>query len=532
MAINQTKPKGTPADHLNYMGGPGWDISNPIDRLRMAASSCFFGEPQYYAVSSSKDRKPAYPRRQTHRTLSPTIIKHLDSMLGALDPQKWRGLGAKERMESAIDAALAYDVEATLQAAVALRQEDHIRTTPQVILVRAANFTGAKGTGLIVKYAPQITQRADEPAVQLAYQLATYGKPIPNQLKKAWRNYLSVASAFSLARYRMDGRVVKTVDVANLTHPAGGNVNKLIRGTLPTPETWETKVSAGGSTPEVWAEAYGTMAHMALLRNLRNLITKSNVDQSDIAGKLIDGVASGQQLPFRYWSAFKAVEKEGAKPVLLEAIEDSLRQSCEALKFPGRVMSLCDNSGSAWGAMTSEWGSTRVAEIANLTAVLTAFAAEHGEIGIFGDGLAEMTVSHRSSVFDVLAKANEQGHHIGGGTEHGIWLFWDKVIREKTHYDAVFVYSDMQAGHGGLYGDPGEYHDFIWTGGHYIDVPKLINKYRATVNPNVEVFLVQVAGYQDTIVPEHYKHTHILGGWSDGILRYAQQYLNPPVPQQ
>jgi uridine kinase len=106
-------------------------------------------------------------------------------------------------------------------------------------------------------------------------------------------------------------------------------------------------------------------------------------------------------------------------------------------------------------------------------------------------------------------------------------LFWDQAIRDKTHYDAVFVYSDMQAGHGGLYGtDSNQYREYIWSnGGRYIDVPKLINKYRSTVNPNVEVFLVQVAGYQDTIVPEHYRHTHILGGWSDGILRYAQRFL-------
>jgi hypothetical protein len=57
----------------------------------------------------------------------------------------------------------------------------------------------------------------------------------------------------------------------------------------------------------------------------------------------------------------------------------------------------------------------------------------------------------------------------------------------------------------------------------YIDVGKLINAYRAKVNPKVNVFLIQVAGYHDTILPEFYKRTYILGGWSEGIFRFAAQ---------
>src|ERR1039458_633842 len=133
------------------MGGPSWDGSTPIDRLRMAASSCFFGEPQYYVEASSE----RHSGRNWHRgampqaRLSDSDLKHLNEMLQSIDPQEWRGLGAKERMEAAIDAALAYNVEATLQVAARLRQDDYIRTTPQVILVRAANYVPAKGTGLV-----------------------------------------------------------------------------------------------------------------------------------------------------------------------------------------------------------------------------------------------------------------------------------------------------------------------------------------------------------------------------------------------
>ena len=98
----------------------------------------------------------------------------------------------------------------------------------------------------------------------------------------------------------------------------------------------------------------------------------------------------------------------------------------------------------------------------------------------------------------------------------------------KEHWDSVFVYSDMQAGHGGLYGtNESAYRNYIWdNSGSYIDVPKLIDEYRKKVNPNVQVFLVQVAGYQDTIVPEYYDKTYILGGWGPGLLRFASAMSN------
>ncbi|XYH94601.1 hypothetical protein ACMHYB_43240 [Sorangium sp. So ce1128] len=50
---------------------------------------------------------------------------------------------------------------------------------------------------------------------------------------------------------------------------------------------------------------------------------------------------------------------------------------------------------------------------------------------------------------------------------------------------------------------------------------KLVAAYRARVHRDVRVFLVQVAGYQDTLVPEFYERTYILGGWGEGLLRFA-----------
>lgn len=297
-----------------------------------------------------------------------------------------------------------------------------------------------------------------------------------------------------------------------------------MRGELTLEEkTWESLISSKGSSKENWIAALPLMGHMALLRNIRNLLEKE-VEPTLFVERLKQTAANAKQLPFRYYSAFCSVEKL-APPSLLDAIEECLLNALGNLpSFPGRVMSLCDNSGSAQGTRTSSMGTVKVSTIANLTAILTAMQSSEGWVGVFGDKLETISVRKRSSVFDVLKQTDALAATIGQSTENGIWLFWDRAIRERQHWDMVFVYSDMQAGHGGLYGaDPTAYANFRWQGSNHIDVPKLVKTYREKVNPNVLVFLVQVAGYQDTIMPEFFDHTFILGGWSDGILRFAAQ---------
>jgi hypothetical protein len=162
--------------------------------------------------------------------------------------------------------------------------------------------------------------------------------------------------------------------------------------------------------------------------------------------------------------------------------------------------------------------------------VLTGLISEDGVVGVFGDNLKYMPVRKKSSIMDQTNAASKIGRGIGGGTEHGIWLALDDAIKNKKHWDNIFVYSDMQAGHGGLFGNSRSYTDYVWNGkdhwNHYIDVPKLIHDYRAKVNSKVNVFLVQIAGYEDTLLPEYYDRTYIIGGWSGSILKFAKRMID------
>jgi hypothetical protein len=197
----------------------------------------------------------------------------------------------------------------------------------------------------------------------------------------------------------------------------------------------------------------------------------------------------------------------------------------------GKTVCLSDNSGSAWGALNSEYGTTHVAEIANLSSLITAKQSEEGEVGLFGDRLVMLDVSKRNGILSQLKNANaqEKTHgKVGGGTENGIWLFFDKALRERAHYDNIFIYSDQQAGHGGLYGINASTSYKKWIhakGGSYIDVLALVNEYRRVVNPKVNVFSVQVAGYDNSVLPENLYRGALLAGWTGKEPVYAEALI-------
>lgn len=513
--------------HLNHMAGVSYDINDPIKQLRIIASSSFFGEPNYYHEDVKKgEKRTDIPSAVKNKRITKAQEKYLEETLGqVISIPEYHSFSTTKIMEMAIDEAIAFDAEAALKEAVRLRNEENIRTTPQVIMVRAANSDKVRGTGLIRKYALEIMKRTDEAAVQLAYQLQVYGRPIPNALKKAWKAFLESRNEYQIAKYRMETRAYKTLDVVNLVHAKSDVIDKLMKGELKLKEnTWESLISANGSTKENWIKAIDLMGHMALLRNIVNFI-KNDVDYNLYLPKLKETAKDGKQLPFRYYSAYNMAKSNGANGVILDAIEECLELSLGNLPhFEGKTMSLCDNSGSARGAFTSSAGTMSMANIANLTAVITAKVSDEGYIGVFGDRLEIEPIRKKDSVLTQAESANKKGDTVGESTENGIWLFFNHAIKNKEHWDNIFVYSDMQAGHGGLYGvNPSEYSKYKWSNTRNIDVAKLIKDYRKRVNPNVNVFLVQVAGYKDTLVPEFYEKTYILGGWGDGLLRFAKE---------
>ena len=517
--------EGIRSGERNFMNGISYRI-NPVDTLKMISASSVFGEPQYY-----RDGENA-------RATILDGVYGIDRLftkysLGMLDP--FKGMKTSQVMEKAIDDALSADFEATLQWAVELRDRYMMRLNPQVILVRAADHPGrldytSGHPGEFSRIAQKVMFRGDDVINQVQYWLAQFGskRGIPAILKRSWAQRIGSMDAYTMAKYGNAG--IGLVDVVRICHAKGDLVDALMRdGKVPMPEgenTWERLRASGMGWQDILNEI--RMPHMALLRNLRGIF--SEVRDSEIREKTLDllkrGVRKGKQFPFRYLSAWKAVEREGRpwSREVQKALEDCMRIACGNIPaLQGRCAFLSDNSGSAWGTCTSEWGTMQVAEIGNLSSVIGAMCAEEGVVFPFGDRLESVRIRKDEGVLKQARQVSAVGQTCGGGTENGIWLFFRDAIMEKQHWDNIFVYSDMQAGHGGLYGIRSEDYEALGAcvNGRYIDVNMLVKLYREQVNPKVNVFCIQTAGYTNVLVPEYGYRTAILYGWTGKELIFA-----------
>ena len=514
----------------NFMGGNSFELS-PLQTLKIVAASSIFGEPQYYRDGVNSRKTISNPATLAEYSIFNELLKDKKS--------------AADVFESAIDAALDHDFLGTLELAQELRNEYFMRLNPAVIYVRAVQHKdrvafNEQHPGYMRSLAKMIALRPDDITNQFDYFMFMNGskKGMPSIMKRSWAEVLENMSRYQLNKYK--GK--KLIDLVRLSHANNEIIDELMTtGTLKvkdTEQTWESLRSEG----KPWVVIMDTIKipHMALLRNLRGIFTEitergGKTEGRSLTIKILDdlkaGVIKGKQFPFRYWSAYKAIKNSEIenRQLVLDALEECMDIAVANMpKIPGKVACLSDNSGSAWGSFNSEYGSVTVAEIANLSSIITAQASDEGYVGVFGDRLSLESVSKRNGLLTQLAETSTRGRNQGGGTENGIWLFWDDAIKNKKHYDTVFIYSDMQAGHGNLYGvNSREYRDYVHkNGGSYIDVLALVRKYRDTVNPKVNVFTVQVAGYNNNVLPENLYRGAILAGWTGKEPAYAKAIID------
>lgn len=514
----------------NFMGGDGY-ILNPVETLKMVSASSIFGEPQYYRDGMT-----------TKKTVDSYIPSYVADEL-VVDLTKFARETTDQVMEQVIDEALSYDFGATLEWAVELRNRYYMRLNPQVIMVRASihpdrkKFTEAN-PGKFDEINQRVMSRADEPMTQMAYYLYNNnGKKnnIPSILKRSWAKNLSKLNAYKIAKYK--NHEIGMINAVRLCHASSTVIDELMAtGTISVKEedkTWENLRCEGW----LWSEILNTvdMPHMAILRNLRGTFT--DIDDVDLCKKVMkklkNGVVNGKQFPFRYWSALKAIERDDSvyhKSVIIDALEECIDIACVNFpKLKGKTMCLSDNSGSAWGTITSEYGSVKIAEIDNLSSVITAACSDEGYVGKFGDELIVTPISKRRGILEQTNKITKNGYgDVGGTTEGGIWKFFKNAIDNKEHWDNIFIYSDQQAGHGGLFGTPEDEKEYKKRGYNemgYINVFKLIRDYRKKVNPKVNVFSVQTAGYTNNVVPENTYRTSILYGWTGKEAVYADAII-------
>lgn len=508
---------------INFEGGKSFIIS-PLQRLKMIAASSIFGEASFYR-SNVKDGKFV------------TVDYIGEDRLFS----NFSGKTTTEVFTEAIDSALSFDFRATLELAVELRTKYNMRLNPQVILVRAAIHPdrvkfNQKNPGFFRDIQSKVMSRADEPSVQAAYYLWLNGsardakKNLPTILKRSWAEKISHLTPYQVMKYK--NSEIGMINTVRLCHAKSEVIDELMKtGNIQVEEdneTWERLHSAG----KTWMEIINTikLGHMALLRNLRNIVTE--IEDREVIKELLDqlksGVKNGKQFPFRYksaWDIFNADSSLNHRMMVMDALEECIDLSIANVpKLHGRTVILTDNSGSAWSGFTSEYGRTTIAEIDNLSSVIAAVCSDDGFVIKFGTHCRHFDISKRNGVLgQAQSISRDECNDVGGATEPGVDEFFQWALGEKQFFDNIIIYSDLQVGH--LY-----LGNRSWLWGHDkmmgMSVYDALKKYRREVNPKVNFFSVQTAGYDNAVIPEMAYRTALLSGWTGREIEYMVDYVH------
>ena len=401
------------------------------------------------------------------------------------------------------------------------RNEGHLRSVSHLL------------TAVIGRCAPQyakaavraVTQRPDDMTeIMSAYKLL-YGKPFPNALKKGIGEAFSRFDEYQLAKYSSGRREMKLRDLMRICHPVPEDeeraalYGRVLNGTLARPYTWETELSAKGNKRKVWNEliASGKVGYMALLRNLRNII-RSKADLKPVLEEIADPekARASQLLPFRFYSAYRILEKDGLmKPEIAEALESAARATAANLpRLPGRTLIAVDVSGSMTMEI-SKRSAVTCEEVARLLGVLAHDMCDDAVLCYFSCAQEIPVVKKRKTVMipspgyyiekdvdgSVLEAVNRDIPLARTATDMHLPFRWAlDEDREEKAFDRVIFLSDNQCNVGRR------------------KVQSDAETYRKQKNPDLWVHAVDLQGYGTQQFCG--KNFNLMAGWSDTVLRF------------
>lgn len=441
--------------------------------------------------------------------------------------------------------------EFVAKLAVYARTEMYMRSVPVLLAVELAKLHS--GNEVVKKAVAGVVRRADEITEVLAYyqkanqregtkKLNRLSKQVQKGLMEAFNRF----DEYQFAKYNRD-TAVSLRDALFLVHPKAKDeaqqavFDRIVSGSLATPYTWETELSALGKMPfenekaraeavsGKWEEllASGKMGYMAVLRNLRNIVVKSSTTALDAALNILtdeNRIRKAKQLPFRYLSAFMEMEKLGTETAVfegvqakvkrtLEALERALQTSCDNIPVcEGRTVILSDNSGSMYGdcagkSLVTAMSQRKSADIANLFAVLYWNKCEDTYVGLFGDRLVDAKLDRSASVFENFNTIDQAAKQCGPSTERGIFEYMEGLIKSKKVVDRIVIFSDCQVG---------TECDWFDKEGHNGDCfNRLYQKY-LKINPDVKVYTIDLKGY-GTSMTGNDGNMILVSGWSEKI---------------
>lgn len=278
-------------------------------------------------------------------------------------------------------------VNASKVAQIALEARTDMKLRHAPLWLARSMAKSAQHKHLVADTLAAVIQRADELTEAVSLYWKDGRKPLSAQYKKGLARAFKKFNAYSLQKYNSDSATVKLKDVMRLVHPTPDSTEQeklwhdLLHDSLPTPETWETKLSAtkGENKKAAWIDLLenNQLGALALLRNLRNM-TQCGVDNSLIK-KALKNIKTERVLPFRFIAAARYAPQ--FEPELEVAM---LKCITEMPKLDGETILLVDVSGSMESTVSGKSEISRIDAACGLS-MLTRELCDNVSVYTFSD---------------------------------------------------------------------------------------------------------------------------------------------------
>lgn len=412
------------------------------------------------------------------------------------------------------------------------RTQMNMRTVSIAIQVELAHALRVNGMSLdVLRNAVTMTiSRADEITEMYAYALQVFGSKnkVPQAIKKGVGDSFNKFDEYQFAKYNRKNEV-KLRDVLRITHARPKNDRQsnifeaIINDTLKTPDTWETKISTGGSTTENWQAVADNSktGYMALLRNLRNFVD-NGVDLTNVIRRLTDPqeVRRSKQLPYRFFTAYKelggAVDSNEfwmysttastkTHPQLLAALETAFDLSVQNIPDLGNTLLIVDTSRSMDSHISGN-SNIRMYELAAVyAAAVWSASVTRGHksmiVAFATNGKVINPGSARTPALQVAKQIIREGKNLGGGTN--VHSAWQAAERANLIGDTIMVFTDMQ------------FNDLARPRLYYSNSSMKPENY-GVANSDTQKILLDLRGYKANPYTE-VDGWYQLTGWSDKI---------------
>lgn len=390
---------------------------------------------------------------------------------------------------------LTHKVDPLFAAKAAIYARNHFGMRSVSHVVAGELKDAIKGQEWAKRFYERVIFRPDDITEILSYVDARPSHAMSN----GFRTALARFDDYQLGKYRGGNKSIKLVDAVNLVHAHSDPIARLVKGTLKTPETFETKLSAAGKADnkdeakaDAWRELLENrkIGYTALVRNLRNIAEQAPELVETACDLLTDEplIRKSKIFPFQLSQAYVEIYKIGERK-LMSAISRAVDLSCKNVPhFDGKTLVVVDESGSMAG---------KPEQIASTFAAVMCKAMD-ADLMTFGSSARWRSYNPDDSTLTI---ADGLTFNQGGTNLSSIF----PRIGNK-HYDRIFILSDMQS-----------WMSSVWGG----NIQPGFRAYKQNVNPEVKLYSFDLQGYGDMQFPE--QNVFCLAGWSDKVFGVIRQ---------